>query len=83
MNQRIEVLAKAAGYYQSQDVDGTKFDVMPRQCFEKFAELIIKECRDVAWSMMGESPPAGAQSIAYEIEMHFREFGKEMKDSYA
>jgi len=44
---------------------------------EKFAELIIKECAGVAYSMMGESPPAGAETIGYEIEMHFREWGKE------
>lgn len=44
MNERIEALAKQAGYYQEQDVDGSRFDAMPRQCFEKFAELIIRKC---------------------------------------
>ena len=44
MNPRIKQLAGQAGYYQEQDVDGSRFDAMPRQCFEKFAELIVREC---------------------------------------
>ena len=44
MNERLKELAKQAGYYQEQDVDGSRFDAMPRQCFEKFAELIVREC---------------------------------------
>ena len=47
MNEQIEKLAKQAGYYQAQDVDGLRFDSMPRQCFEKFAELIVKETMQV------------------------------------
>lgn len=44
MNNRIEELARLAGYYREQDVDGSRFDAMPRQCFEKFAQLIIEDC---------------------------------------
>lgn len=47
MNKRIKELAKQAGYYQEQDVDGSRFDAMPRQCFEKFAELIVRECTNI------------------------------------
>ena len=48
MNPRIKQLAVQAGYYQEQDVDGSRFDAMPRQCFEKFAELIVRECISAA-----------------------------------
>ena len=47
MNPRIKQLAGQAGYYQEQDVDGSRFDAMPRQCFEKFAELIVNECLEL------------------------------------
>ena len=47
MNERLKELAVQAGYYQEQDVDGSRFDAMPRQCFEKFAELIVKECAKI------------------------------------
>ena len=46
MNERIEKLAKQAGYYQAQDVDGSRFDAMPRKSFEKFAELLLKDYAD-------------------------------------
>ena len=67
MNPRIKQLAVQAGYYQEQDVDGSRFDAMPRQCFEKFAELIVQEmlvtCEDhPAWT---------GRMIGEQIKQHF------------
>ena len=38
MNERIQELAREAGFYANPDVEK----------FEKFAELIVKECTDIA-----------------------------------
>ena len=38
MNERIKQLAREAGFYANPDVEK----------FEKFAELIVKECTDIA-----------------------------------
>jgi hypothetical protein len=55
MNERIEKLAKEAGYYlydltethgiKTVEADGPDEWIT----FEKFAELIVKECAKVAW----------------------------------
>ena len=38
MNQRLQELARQAGFYANPDVEK----------FEKFAELIVQECADIA-----------------------------------
>ena len=44
MNEKIKQLALQAGIYQDQDVDGTRFLSMPQSSWEKFAQLIVREC---------------------------------------
>ena len=46
MNERIKKLAEQAGYYIDPD-----FDIE----FEKFAELIVQECGNVAWQHTPET----------------------------
>jgi hypothetical protein len=44
MNERIHTLAEEAGLY----CDGTP-DAWDQEAIEKFAELIVKECADIAY----------------------------------
>ena len=45
MNQRIKLLAEQAGIYQPERFDG----IDGSNQLEKFAELIVRECSNVAW----------------------------------
>lgn len=47
MNKRIQELAKQAGYFQERDEDGVLFNAMSESDFNRFAELIVKECANI------------------------------------
>jgi hypothetical protein len=55
MNKRIRELAEQAGIYVFDDLDENHYWV-----FEKFAELIVRECRDMfvvnspSWNLLNE-----------------------------
>jgi hypothetical protein len=70
MNERIETLAKAAGYdmINKAAMRALGFDV------EKFAELIVKECVAICQDTDGEDnidARSGRQDCAVEIKEHF------------
>jgi hypothetical protein len=50
MNERIRELARQADAYAWQQIDeGADYDTQPQFFAEKFAELIVRECADVAF----------------------------------
>ena len=59
MNERIRELAREAGFYANPDVEK----------FEKFAELIVKECID--WCNAHARDDGTAQRIAEDIKKDF------------
>ena len=62
MNERIRQLAIEAGFYANPDVEK----------FEKFAELIIRECADIAkHNVMNISTYADAEFVEEQIQKHF------------
>ena len=63
MNERIKQLAREAGFYANPDVEK----------FEKFAELIVKECLDIAQDRAAFDgfPPNDVNHIIDEIKEHF------------
>ena len=62
MNPRIKELLEQAG---------VKFVVMPKDTeYEKFAELIVRECADIA-QQHNKSPVAAPLAIGYVIREHF------------
>ena len=83
MNERIKELAEQAGCYQEQDYDGARFLAMAEGCWEKFAELIVRECIDKiethqipvgnssAGEMACEWTYAALKEIRDEIKEHF------------
>lgn len=49
MNERIQELAVQADAYAWEQIDeGANFDEQPQYFAEKFAELIVRECMDIA-----------------------------------
>lgn len=62
MNERIQELAEQAGIYNLNLVDETEYWIL-----EKFAELIIKECADVA----SEETSLPYNSYGEKIRKHF------------
>ena len=71
MNKRIKLLAEQAGW----DNHHSKFDTR----IEKFAELIVKECMDIAHHVGNISEPDDfALDRCYEIEQRIQDrFGVE------
>ena len=59
MNERIQELAREAGFYANPDVEK----------FEKFAELIVRECID--WCNAHARDDGTAQRIAEDIKKDF------------
>ena len=59
MNERIKELAEQAGIYKLDLSDETEYWII-----EKFAELIVRECGNVAWK-------CGSEFINNEIKRHF------------
>ena len=68
MNKRIKELAEQAGY--ESDMFGIGHWDMPE--FKKFAELIIRECADIAqFHVMNVSTYADAEFVDNQIKEHF------------
>jgi hypothetical protein len=76
MNQRIRKLAEQAGYYlydltethecKTVETDSTDEWIT----LEKFAELIVNQCADIA-QQHNKSPVAAPLAIGYVIREHF------------
>ena len=58
MNQRLQELARQAGFYANPDVEK----------FEKFSELIIQDANDVIYSLLEEN--TGAE-VVVRVKEHF------------
>ena len=61
MNERIQELAREAGFYANPDVEK----------FEKFAELIVRECAGIAYEYDAPKMSGPGMIIAGRIEEHF------------
>jgi hypothetical protein len=62
MNQRLQELARQAGFYANPDVEK----------FEKFAELIVQECADIAkHHVMNISTYSDAEFVEKQILENF------------
>ena len=62
MNERIKELAREAGFYANPDVEK----------FEKFAELIVRECGDIAYKAYWDNPETvRGIHIKEKIKQHF------------
>lgn len=49
MNERIrELMMQSWNTYYNQEVNGTQFPIVQKFDAEKFAELIVRECADIA-----------------------------------
>ncbi len=68
MNQRILELAIAAAPANS-SIPHSEWNI-PKEFIEKFAELIVRECADVAKETRWAVPPSQEQ-IARGIQQHF------------
>ena len=62
MNERLQELARQAGFYANPDVEK----------FEKFAELIVKECCNVILEWKAEPFPLDPDFAAKLIREHFK-----------
>jgi hypothetical protein len=67
MNQRIDkLMVKAGAYFGGEGVDYSNFDP------KKFAELIVRECADIAkHHVMNISTYADAEFVEEQIGKHF------------
>jgi hypothetical protein len=61
MNERLQELARQAGFYANPDVEK----------FEKFAELIIRECANLPFKSTGEVTTIGEIAVSNMILKHF------------
>ena len=68
MNERIKELAIAAAPANS-SIPHSEWNI-PKEFIEKFAELIVRECADVAKETRWAVPPSQEQ-IARAIQQHF------------
>ena len=60
MNERLQELARQAGFFANPDVEK----------FEKFAELIVRECADLFEVEYGKSEVSGDE-VARVLKQHF------------
>jgi hypothetical protein len=68
MNERIKLLAEQAEKYADYNFKGEPFWT---EAYEsKFAELIVRECADIA-QQHNKSPVAAPLAIGYVIREHF------------
>ncbi len=71
MNERTEALAKQAAEYAIEFAAKDQELYIPR-LMEKFAELIVKECADVAWMNTPETEELEySHLISNKIKQHF------------
>jgi hypothetical protein len=73
MNERIEELAKEAGFFPERNWDHTGWHAAGHNdLFEKFAELIVRECAEIAKHyVMNISTYADADFVEKQITEHF------------
>ena len=68
MNERIQKLAKQAGFYPALTWDHTEWHAAGHSSlFEKFAELIVRECANIA----DEPTSQPFDSYGKKIKKHF------------
>jgi hypothetical protein len=80
MNERIKKLAEQAEIYAGELIDeGADYDQYPRYYTEKFAQLIVRECMNIARNVGNISEPDDwALDRCYEIEQRIQDrFGVE------
>lgn len=71
MNDRIRELAVESGFATGYDRTQTgKWSLSDRE-LEKFAELIVQECKDIAYEYDGAKLSGPGMIIANRIEQHF------------
>jgi hypothetical protein len=75
MNERIRELAKQAGFYPENNWDHTNWHAAGHNpTFEKFAELIVKECAQVSEDDITDGDACctnTAYRISRQIKKHF------------
>lgn len=76
MNERIRELAQQADMYARSDNSSMLFENYQKRYTEKFAELIVLECADIALKSgnitnKSEQAKAEANRIYYKIQEHF------------
>ncbi len=70
MNERLQEFAREAGFYANPDVEK----------FEKFAELIVRECIDIAYKYDEPKLSGPGMIIGNRIEEHFGVDGMSTED---
>jgi hypothetical protein len=73
MNERIKELAEQASLYARSDNSSMVFENFQKRYTEKFAELIVRECIDIAQDRANFPgyPPNDVNDIIDEIREHF------------
>ena len=71
MNERIRELAEQAELYAVSDNSSMLFDVWKKRYNEKFAELIVRECINIACEYDKPKLSGPGLAIACNIESHF------------
>jgi hypothetical protein len=72
MNEQIEILFKQAGGYVEVDNDGNYFTYTQDFDPEKFAELIVRECGEIAYKAYWDNPETvRGIHIKEKIKKHF------------
>lgn len=69
MNERIKQLATQNGFIHDNMSVGERNDVLKK--FEKFAELIVQECANVAWDIAHQYNSDEINDVGYSILEHF------------
>ena len=76
MNERFKQLAVQSKLGSAEFGNGVQFYVATQETFEKFAELIVKECADQSMSIGRYNTPSGITpdlsiAIAVGLKKHF------------
>ena len=74
MNERIRKLAKQAGFglHRDGEIYTSRLEHLPiTEDIEKFAELIVQECVDIAYEYDAPKMSGPGMIIAGRIETHF------------
>ena len=76
MNERIRELAVESKLGSAEFGNGVQYYVATQETFEKFAELIVKECAEQSMSIGRYNTPSGitpdlAIAIAVGLKKHF------------
>ena len=71
MNERIKELAEQADLYARSDNSSMLFENFQKRYTEKFAELIVRECINIAYEYDAPKMSGPGMIIAGRIEEHF------------